>query len=303
MIALVTGAEGNIGKPLCAALEEAGWDVWRVDTKPGYRDGYLTADVRNPIDLMRVTRHGVDVIFHLASMVSRVTCEDAPSTAVDVNVVGTQNMIELAQQTGARLVYFSTSEVYGPEQTLMREAGDAKPNNLYGLSKLLGEQLVEYAMREWDLDAMILRPFMMYDEAEDMGAHRSAMIRFAENLCARNPVVVHRGAARGWLHSSDAVRAIISAATVDAPHDERTVNIGHPDVRPVKELARMIASQFGTDYGLIIEADLPGRMTAVKNPHLDRQRRLLGFEPVVTLEDGVARVCARMRDRTVGPVH
>lgn len=302
MRALVTGAAGNIGKPLCLALEAQGWEVWRVDTKPCHREGYLTADVRNPIDIMRATRYGVDVIFHLASMVSRVTCEDAPSAAVDVNVVGTQNMIELAQQNHARLVYFSTSEVYGPDQTLMRETGPVRPNNLYGVSKYLGEQLVEYAVREWDLDAVMLRPFMMYDELEDMGAHRSAMIRFAADLFERVPVVVHRGSARGWLHVSDAVRAIIAAATCDAPRDERIINIGHPDVRPIKDLARMIAYEFGVDYGLIIEKDLPARMTAVKNPHLERQSRILGFEPFVTLDEGVSRVCAVMRDRLGEPV-
>lgn len=303
MRAIVTGAEGNIGKPLCAALDAAGWDVFGIDTKPAHRVGYLTADVRNAADLLGVTMYGADVIFHLASMVSRVTCESAPSTCVDVNLVGTQNMIELAMLAGARLVFFSTSEVYGPDQTLMRETGPVRPNNLYGVSKYLGEQLVEYAVREWDLDAVILRPFMMYDEFEDMGAHRSAMIRFAADLFERVPVVVHRGSARGWLHVSDAVRAILAAATCDAPRDERIINIGHPDVRPIKDLARMIAYEFGVDYGLIIERDLPARMTAVKNPHLERQSRILGFEPFVTLDEGVSRVCAAMRDRLGGRVH
>lgn len=303
MRAIVTGAEGNIGKPLCAALNAAGWDVFGIDTKPAHRVGYLTADVRNAADLLGVTMYGADVIFHLASMVSRVTCERAPSTCVDVNLVGTQNMIELAKLTGARLVFFSTSEVYGPQDRMMREAGEVSPNNLYGLSKYLGEQLVDYAVREWDLDAVILRPFMMYEETEDLGAHRSAMIRFAEDLCRRRPVIVHRGAARGWLHASDAVRAIITAGTADIRADERIINIGHPDVRPVKELARMIASEYGVDYGLIVEDELPRRMTLVKNPHLARQERLLGFVPEVTLEDGVGRVCAAMRDRLGGRVH
>ena len=62
------------------------------------------------------------------------------------------------------------------------EISDPQPNNRYGLSKLLGEQLVEYEVRTNNLKAVSLRPFMMYDENEDLGDHRSAMIRFASSF-------------------------------------------------------------------------------------------------------------------------
>lgn len=73
------------------------------------------------------------------------------------------------------------------------EAGPhPQPNNRYGLSKLLGEQLVGYEVRTNGLRAVSLRPFMGYDEDEEFGAHRSAMIRFAYGLATGQPIEVHR---------------------------------------------------------------------------------------------------------------
>jgi nucleoside-diphosphate-sugar epimerase len=295
MRVVVTGAAGNIGKPLVRALRERNDKVLEVDTKAGWRDEYLSADVRNIADMLEILDFAPDVIYHLASNVSRVTCEAAPTLTIDANLVGTQNVIEIAKRTRARLVYFSTSEVYGNTTQLMRETMLCEPNNRYGLSKLLGERLVEYEVASHGLDAITLRPFMMYDEHEDMGAHRSAMIRFAENLCLYKPIDVHSGSARGWIHSSDAVRAIIAAG--DHQGDYTIVNIGHPDIRPVADLAEMIRAYYGVDLDLIRVNPQPPRMTLVKNPHLARQYDVLGVAPSVTLEDGVRRVCNAVRDR------
>ena len=73
---------------------------------------------------------------------------------------------------------------------------DPKPNNRYGLSKLLGERLVEYEVQQHGLRAVTLRPFMMYDEHEELGDHRSAMIRFATNLAEGKEIEVHLGSER-----------------------------------------------------------------------------------------------------------
>src|SRR5207244_1378496 len=143
----------------------------------------------------------------------------------------------------AMTVFFSTSEVYGPScPTMSEDEPRPQPNNRYGLSKLPGEQLVEYEVRTYGLRAMSLRPFMIYDENEDLGDHRSAMIRFASNLATGRPIDVHRGSARGWLHVSDAVRAIEAATRVP---EYAVVNIGHPHIVPIADLAEMVRSELG----------------------------------------------------------
>jgi Nucleoside-diphosphate-sugar epimerases len=293
--ALVIGSEGNVGRPLVRELRAIGVDVHEVDIRPGWRDNFSVADINHPLDLLPAFDRGPDVVFLLSAMVSRVTCEQASGLAISTNLAGVNNVIQLTKRAGARLVFFSTSEVYGPHVDVMDETiPDPRPNNRYGLSKLLGESLVRYEVEHGGLKAVTLRPFMMYDENEDLGDHRSAMIRFAHNLARGVPIDVHEGSARGWLHVSDAVRAIIAAAS----HEEYSViNIGHPDVVPILDLAEMIRSELEADPDLVRITELPGQMTLVKRPTLDRMRDLLGVTPQVSLPDGVHRVCRRIVER------
>ena len=126
------------------------------------------------------------------------------------------------------------------------------------------------------------------------------MIRFARDLTLGRPIQVHRGSARSWLHISDAVRAIQAATRVK---EYTTVNVGHPEVVPIEQLAARICAEVRAPESLVEIAELPPRMTLVKRPSLDRQRELLGVEPIVSLEEGVRLVCSRVRERlSVGGV-
>lgn len=292
MKALVIGSEGNVGAPLVARLRAAGHEVLESDIRPGWRNDYVMADINHPVDLIPAFDWGPDVVYLLSAMVSRVTCEQASGLAISTNLAGINNVIQLCRRAGCRVVYFSTSEVYGPGADPMEEdMEDPQPNNRYGLSKLLGEKLVEYEVRTYGLRAVTLRPFMIYDENEDLGAHRSAMIRFASDLARGVPIEVHRNSARGWLHISDAVRAIEAAAHVE---DYARINIGHPGIVPIADLAEMIRARLGADPALVRETEIAPRMTQVKRPTLDRQRDVLGVEPTVSLEQGVELVCRRV---------
>lgn len=292
--ALVIGSAGNIGKPLVKYLKEKGYEVREADIKPGYREGYYVADITKPMDLVKAFDFKPDYVFHLAAMVSRVTCEQSGSMAIDTNLVGTQNVIELTKMCGAMLINFSTSEVYGPNVEIMDEDVMPVPNNRYGLSKLLAEQLVEYEVRQNGLKAVSLRPFMMYDENEDLGDHRSAMIRFAYNLARGKQIEVHNGSARGWLHVSDAVRAIEAATRVE---EYTVINIGNPDVHSIAELAELIRVEMNANKDLIKVTELPGKMTLVKRPALKKQRELLGIAEMVSLQEGVKLVCDNVKRR------
>jgi nucleoside-diphosphate-sugar epimerase len=293
--ALVIGSEGNIGFPLVRHLRDRGYAVLESDIRPGSRANYVMADINHPADLLPAFDWQPDVVFLLSAMVSRVTCEQAGALAVATNLGGVNNVLQLCRRANAMTVFFSTSEVYGPGVDPMDEAlPNPRPNNRYGLTKLLGEQLVEYEVRTNGLRAVTLRPFMMYDEDEEFGTHRSAMIRFASSLAASQPIEVHRGAARSWLHVSDALRAIEAAAAV---RDYTVVNIGHPDVVPIETLAEMIRGALGASKDLLHVVDQPNRMTLVKRPLLERQQTLLGVTPRVSLSEGVSRVCGRVRER------
>ena len=120
--ALVIGSEGNIGKPLVESLSADGIDVTGIDIKPGWKDGFLVADINNPIDLLTAFDKEPDVVFLLSAMVSRVTCEQAASLAIATNLTGVNNVLQLTKRCGAHMVYFSTSEIYGPKLEVMDEA-------------------------------------------------------------------------------------------------------------------------------------------------------------------------------------
>jgi nucleoside-diphosphate-sugar epimerase len=267
-----------------------GYAVLEVDLRPGWRPNYLMADITHPLDLLPAFDWAPDVVFLLAASVGRMTCEQAGSLAISTNLAGINNVLQLCKRTHSVCVFFSTSEVYGPACTMQDdEESRPQPNNRYGLSKWLAEQLVEYEVRTGKLRAVTLRPCMIYDEREDLGDHRSAMIRFASNLARGKPIEVHRGSARGWLHVTDAVRAVEAAGHVAS---FATINIGHPHIVPMITLAEMMCRELGADPELIRTVTMPSQMTLIKHPTLERQRNLLGFEPRVSLEEGVRRVCA-----------
>ena len=293
MRVLMTGSEGNIGVHLARQLRDEGHTVMRADCLPGWHDDYVQANIVFPNDLLPTfASFRPQVVYHLAAMVSRVTCESSPHMAVDTNLSGTNNIAQLCKVFGAKMVYFSTSEVYGNLTGLMSEdMPDLKPTNRYGLTKYLGEKLVEYEHQEHKLDVTILRPFMFYREDETRGAHRSAMIRFAEGLSKRERITVHKDSRRGWLHIDDAVRAIARCVELTGLN---TINIGHPDVVDTEWLATYMGDLLGVDARRYMDiVELPGRMTLEKFPALDRQKELLDFEPTVDIKEGVCRVLAQ----------
>ena len=288
--ALVIGAAGNVGAPLAAYLRSIGYAVLESDIRPALRADYLVADLNHSIDLLPAFDWGPDVVFLLAGSVGRTTCEQAASMAIATNVAGINDVLQLCKRAQSVLVFISTSEVYGPACEVMDDAlTSPQPANRYGLSKWLSEQLVEYEARTSGLRAVAVRPCMLYDEKEDVGEHRSAMIRFASGLARGRPIEVHHGSARGWLHIADAVRAIEAAGRVD---HYTTINIGHPEILPMLDLAEMMRSELDADPNLIHSVPLPPQITLIKRPTLERQWTLLGFEPSISIREGVRRVCA-----------
>jgi len=292
---LVIGSEGNIGQFLVEYLKECGHTVLRSDIIQKWHDDYVQTDVISMQDLYTAAhKFKPDAVYHLAAMVSRVTCEKAPHLTVNTNLSGTNNVLQLCNDLNARLINFSTSEIYGNLTGLLSEdRTDVNPNNRYGLSKLLAEKLVKYEVDQHGLQAINIRPFMYYHETETRGDHRSAMIRFAEHLLKDEEIEVHKNSERAWLHMEDAVVALEKLLYVDGYHE---INIGHPKVVPTEHIAKYMCEKLGKDYSkLVKEIELPSRMTLVKTPDLSKQKNLLGFEPKITVEMGIDRVLEVMK--------
>jgi nucleoside-diphosphate-sugar epimerase len=297
MRTIVLGSEGNIGTKLVQYLRKSRHEVLRADIIQHFADDYVQTDVVSLLDLYdAASKFRPDVIYHLAAMVSRVTCEATPHMTIDTNLSGTNNVAQICKTLGATMINFSTSEVYGNIGGLLSEDRlDIVPNNRYGLSKYLAEKLVEYEVNNHDLKAITVRPFMYYDEDETIGDHRSAMIRFAEGLLNGKNIRVHKNSKRSWLHMDDAVRALEKVIYLDKYH---VINLGHPSVVDTEYIATYMCERLGVEFKKRVELiDLPSRMTLAKIPDLTKQKTLLGFEPKISIEEGIDRVLAKVKER------
>lgn len=292
---LLTGSEGNIGKRLFTYLEKRGHTVYGIDHVQNFKEKYSVADIKNPLDLIKVfNEFRPEVVYHLAAMVSRVTCEASPCMTIETNVSGTNNIVQLCKQYNCKLINFSTSEVYGNIGGLLSETrSDLNPNNIYGLSKLLAENIVNYE-RSNGLNAINVRPFMFYDEEETLGEHRSAMVRFCENLLLKRKIQVHKGSRRGWLHIKDGVPILERLIYADC----HTINIGNPNIVETKFIAEYICNKLNISYDEFVEeVDLPDKMTLEKQADLSVQQRLFPVEFEYTITRGINVVLDRVERR------
>ena len=287
---LAIGSEGNIGKELVKHLRKVGHEVVESDIIPRWKDNYYQVDINNPTEIAKMFKEtNPDVVYLLAAMVSRVTCEAAASLAVSTNLTGVQNIIEFCKMYDSKLVYFSTSEVYGNLGGILdEETTIPEPNNRYGLTKYLGESLVKYDAINNGLKAVTVRPFMFYHEDETRGDHRSAMIRFIEHLSKGEQIEVHKGSERAWCHLDDAVVALEKVMHVK---EYDVFNIGTDEYIKTEELAQIVADELKIDLEKHANyIDLPGKMSLIKRPNLDKMINILGVKPTVKVKDGIKRV-------------
>jgi len=294
---IVIGSEGNIGTKLVAYLRRCGHEVLRADITQHFADDYVQTDVVSLLDLYdAASKFRPDVIYHLAAMVSRVTCEATPHMTIDTNLSGTNNVAQICKTLGAKMINFSTSEIYGNIGGLLSEdRADIAPNNRYGLTKYLGEKIVEYEVHNHGLKAVTVRPFMYYDEDETIGDHRSAMIRFAEGLLNGKKITVHKNSKRSWMYMDDAVVALEKLIYLDRYH---AINLGHPNVVETEYIAKYMCEKLGVDFKRYVELiNLPEQMTLIKIPDLTKQKALLGFEPRISIEEGINRVLTKVKER------
>jgi nucleoside-diphosphate-sugar epimerase len=294
---LVTGSEGNIGSKLIPHLKKCGHEIYCVDIKQKFDHNYILSDITNPIDIIDVfDKFKPEVVYHLAAMVSRITCEKSPSLCVNTNITGTNNIIQLCKKHNSKIIYFSTSEIYGNISGILSEdRTDVEPNNLYGLTKYLGEKLIEYEVKNNKLKAIIVRPFMFYDADESMGEHRSAMIRFAENLVKRQKIIVHKNSERSWMHINDAIIVLEKLVYVN---EFKIINIGNEQVIKMETLARKMCDYLGLKYkDYVIENELPDKMTLVKYPMLKNQNELTGHVNVIDIDNGIREIIEIVKKR------
>jgi UDP-glucose 4-epimerase len=296
---LVTGAAGFVGAPVTRALLARGFEVVALDNfSVGSRDVAEQALAAGPGSIAEVDLRDADGVrravaeaapwgvIHLAALHFIPYCVANPAEAVEVNVTGTQHLLDgLLEAEPERLVFASTADVYEPSESPYAERDPVGPINVYGATKLMGEQLIGFhRARQPELEPVVARMFNVYGPGE---TNPHVMPAIFEQL--RTSRVLSLGnltPRRDYIYVDDMADALVGLLT-RAPTGT-TVNVGTGRSTSVAELVRSLEALLGEP--IEIQTD-PTRVRRSDRPRLqaktDRLRSILtDFEPR-RLEEGL----------------
>jgi UDP-glucuronate decarboxylase len=303
---LVTGGSGFIGSHLCKRLLSLGHDVLAVDN-------FCSSDRRNIHELLKdprfeLIRHDVtfplyvevDEIYHLACPASPAYYQRDPVQTTKTCVHGSINMLGLAKRLGARILLTSTSEVYGdPAVHPQPESywGNVNPigiRSCYDEGKRCAETLFFDYHRQHALPIKVARIFNTYGPKMQADDGR-VVSNFIVQALRGEPLTVFGDGSqtRSFCYVDDTVDGLISL--MDSPPEViGPVNLGNPGEFTMLELAKQVMALIESDCP-VVHLPLPADDPARRKPDISRARELLGWEPAVPLNEGLARTVEYFR--------
>jgi len=296
----VTGGAGFLGSHLCDALVSTGHRVICVDSLEtgslqnvehlrGDAFAFLNHDITTHLEI----DEPVDVVYHLASPASPIDYLRLPLQTLKVGSHGTHNALGLAKWKRARFLLASTSEVYGdplvhPQpETYWGNVNPIGPRGVYDEAKRYAEALTMAYHRQQGVDSCVVRIFNTYGPR--MRPHDGRAIpTFMRQALANEPLTVFGDGSqtRSFCYVDDLVRGLMALAQSG---EHLPVNIGNPTEYTLLELAQKVVEATGAASDIVFEA-LPVDDPKVRQPDITRARQLLGWEPQVSLEDGLRRM-------------
>ncbi|MFC4437784.1 MULTISPECIES: NAD-dependent epimerase/dehydratase family protein [Natrialbaceae] len=300
---LVTGGAGFIGSNLANRLAGRN-DVIAVDS--GYLGTPENLNDRVVFEDRSVLAEDlptdVDVVFHLAALSSYGMHERDPTTGVRVNVEGFVNTVEQARDDGCdTVVYASTSSIYGSRTEPSPEDTEVSVHTGYEASKLAREKYAEYFANHYGMRLAGLRFFSVYQgyhgAEEHKGVYANVIAQFADDIAhGRSPRIFGDGTqTRDFTHVDDIVRGIELAAE----HRLNGVyNLGTGEAHEFNAVVDQLAEELDADVEPeYVENPIPGQVY-VRDTCADPTKMMnaTGWEPRVSFEEGIRRVCGPYRD-------
>ena len=309
----VIGGAGLIGSHLVDQLTREDVEIVVIDNLVRGRKENLAealkshkvklvmADIRNKEELAKAMA-GSDYVVHLAAL-WLLQCQEDPRACLEVNVVGTQNVIEAARDLNVKRVVFSSSaSVYGePSYLPMDEKHPFNNRTAYGASKIAGEQMLRAFYEMYGLNYVGLRYFNVYGPRQDhRGAYVSVFMRFLDRIeKGEAPVLFGDGSqTMDFIYVEDVARSNLLALKAEAT--DANYNIASGTETSLNELAKLILQLTGSSLQPIYKKDAnPG--VQKRKAGVERAKTDLGFEAAIPLEEGLNKLIAwRMKARAQG---
>jgi dTDP-glucose 4,6-dehydratase len=305
---LITGGAGFIGSHLCERFLAEGNEVICMDNLitgnadniahlfPNPRFSYIPQDVTNYI----YVKGPLDVILHFASPASPIDYLELPIQTLKVGSLGTHKALGLAKEKGARLLLASTSEVYGDplihpqKEDYWGNVNPIGPRGVYDEAKRFAEAMTMAYHRTHKIETRIVRIFNTYGPRMRLNDGRVVPNFIAQALRGEDLTVYGDGSqTRSFCYVSDLVEGIVRLLRSD--HDG-PVNLGNPQELSVLEFAHRIIALTGSRSRITFKP-LPVDDPKVRQPDIGLARRLLNWEPRVSLEGGLRETIAYFREK------
>ncbi len=307
MRVVITGAAGFIGSHLSETLLNQGHSVVGIDNLctgdlaniahlTGRDFEFIKYDVTNYIN---VGGH-VDLVLHWASPASPIDYLELPIPTLKVGALGTHNALGLAKAKHAKFVIASTSEVYGDplehpqKETYWGNVNPVGPRGVYDEAKRFAEAITMAYHRYHGLDTKIVRIFNTYGPRMRINDGRAVPAFISQALRHEDVTIFGSGAqTRSFCFVTDLVDGILKLAM---SKENDPVNIGNPQEMSIEDMAKTIIRMTGS-RSRIVHRPLPTDDPRVRRPDITRARTLLGWEPKVSLEEGLTSTIEYFRTK------
>ena len=293
MKVLITGASGFVGGHVARHILDEGHEVTGFDLMDADDAGFPTiiGDLRDA-DAVSAAVAGNDVICHIGAIGDVYLAADKPSLAAEVNVTGTSHIADAAIESGARVVYASTWEVYGEvEYEPLDENHPLNPDHPYNITKLGGEQMLLAAANLRGLSAISLRLGTAYGP----GLRPNSVFRiFIDRARQGEPITImgDGSQSRQFVHVNDLARAFSLACSSDI--SGIALNTVAQEPITIKQLAETVAERFPTEiiYAPARPGDVPPALVSS-----EKISEVLGWNPQVSFSDGLNDLMESVTDQ------
>lgn len=298
MKVLITGGAGFIGHNLTLLLKSSGFKVIVLDNLERATNFALSrlsdvkiikGDVNS--NAIKKALDNVDLVIHAAAYISVSESIRKPHMYFRNNVLGTLNVVKSCLDKNVRrLMFISSAAVYGEPKFLpISEEHPTNPITPYGLTKLMGEDTVKLYAR-YGLNYVIIRLFNVYGPGQNMD-YAGVVTRFIKRIKENKPPVIYGDGlqTRDFIHVLDVAQAV--KQIMDRGIENETINIATGKPTTIRELAKLIIKLAGRNYEPIYTKT---RLGDIRQSYADitKARKLLGFEPRITLENGLRELLA-----------